>query len=229
MAGYGVRAYLIAQSLNQIEKAYGPANSILDNCHVRVTFATNDERTAKRVSDAIGTTTELRSQKNYTGHRLAPWLSHMMVSRQETQRALITPGEVMQLPADDEIVLVSGAPPVLAKKLRYYDDRNFTSRVLPAAPIRPGNGLGRGTDWDAAAPTEDGEPPTGAGPDGPELRHALEPELALDPADPELASDPEIEPDSDDLADPSPEDRRLDAIRRAVGLDRADPDVLPDF
>ena len=36
---------LIAQSLNQIDKAYGQNHSILDNCHVRVTFATNDERT----------------------------------------------------------------------------------------------------------------------------------------------------------------------------------------
>jgi len=43
MAGYGVRAFLIAQSLNQIENAYGPNNSILDNTHVRVSFATNDE------------------------------------------------------------------------------------------------------------------------------------------------------------------------------------------
>ena len=47
MAGYGLRAFLIAQSLNQIEKAYGANNAILDNCHVRVAFATNDERTAK--------------------------------------------------------------------------------------------------------------------------------------------------------------------------------------
>ena len=50
MAGYGLRAFLIAQSLNQIDKAYGDNNSILDNCHVRVTFSTNDERTAKRIS-----------------------------------------------------------------------------------------------------------------------------------------------------------------------------------
>ena len=35
MAGYGIRAYLIAQSLNQIAKAYGENNAILDNCHVR--------------------------------------------------------------------------------------------------------------------------------------------------------------------------------------------------
>jgi type IV secretion system protein VirD4 len=45
MAGYGIRSFLIAQSLNQIDKAYGQNHSILDNCHVRVTFATNDERT----------------------------------------------------------------------------------------------------------------------------------------------------------------------------------------
>jgi len=65
MAGYGLKSFLIAQSLNQIEKAYGPNNAILDNCHVRVSFATNDERTAKRVSDALGTATELRAMKNY--------------------------------------------------------------------------------------------------------------------------------------------------------------------
>ena len=71
MAGYGIRSFLIAQSLNQIDKAYGPNNSILDNCHV-VAYATNDERTAKRISEMLGTATELRAQRNYAGHRLAP-------------------------------------------------------------------------------------------------------------------------------------------------------------
>jgi type IV secretion system protein VirD4 len=137
MAGYGVRAFLIAQSLNQVEKAYGQNNSILDNCHVRVAFATNDERTAKRISDMIGTTTEQRSQKNYTGHRLAPWLSHVMVSQQETQRQLMTPGEVMQMPADEALIFLASHPPIKAKKLRYFEDRNFTERAgaleVPAA------------------------------------------------------------------------------------------------
>lgn len=130
LAGYGVRAFLIAQSLNQIEKAYGEHNSILDNCHVRVAFATNDERTAKRISDALGTATEQRSMRNYAGHRLAPWLAHVMVSRQETARALLTPGEVMQLPPSDELVLVAGHPPVRAKKLRYFEDASFAARRL---------------------------------------------------------------------------------------------------
>lgn len=141
MAGYGLRAFLISQSLNQIEKAYGPNNSILDNCHVRVAFATNDERTAKRLSDAIGSTTEMRAMRNYAGHRLAPWLSHVMVSRQETARQLITPGEIMQLPADEELILLSGFSPIKAKKLRYYTDKNFTSRVQspPSLPLGGGD------------------------------------------------------------------------------------------
>jgi len=134
MAGYGIRAFLIAQSLNQIEKAYGQNNAILDNCHVRVSFATNDERTAKRVSDALGTATEIRDAKNYAGHRLSPWLGHLMVSRQETARPLLTPGEVMQLPPADALVLVSGVHPIRAKKARYYEDARLQPRVLP--PIR---------------------------------------------------------------------------------------------
>jgi len=130
MAGYGLKSFLIAQSLNQIEKAYGPNNAILDNCHVRVAFATNDERTARRVSDALGTATELRAMRNYAGHRLSPWLGHLMVSRQETARPLLTNGEVMQLPPTDELVLVSGIPPIRAHKARYYEDMRLKSRVL---------------------------------------------------------------------------------------------------
>ncbi|MGQ3049241.1 MAG: conjugal transfer protein TraG [Niveispirillum sp.] len=138
MAGYGIRAYLIAQSLNQISKAYGENNAILDNCHVRIAFSSNDERTAKRISDALGTATEQRAQRNYAGHRLSPWLSHVMVSRQETARPLLTPGEVMQLPPTDQLVLVSGLSPIRARKLRYYEDRNFTERVLPAPILSDG-------------------------------------------------------------------------------------------
>ncbi|UDF05628.1 conjugal transfer protein TraG [Asticcacaulis sp. AND118] len=151
MAGYGIRTYLIAQSLNQISKAYGENNSILDNCHVRIAFSSNDERTARRISDALGTATELRAQKNYAGHRLSPWLAHVMVSRQETARQLLTPGEVMQLPPQDELVLVSGVAPIRAKKLRYFEDRNFITRRLPPPVLSEGVYLdrpeGRPDDW----------------------------------------------------------------------------------
>ncbi len=156
MAGYGLKAFLIAQSLNQIEKAYGANNAILDNCHVRVSFAANDERTAKRVSDALGTATEMRAVKNYAGHRLSPWLGHLMVSRSETARPLLTPGEVMQLPPTDEIVMVAGSPPIRAKKARYYEDRRLAERVLPPPKLPAGAGPSKHECWTSLVP----KPPT---------------------------------------------------------------------
>jgi type IV secretion system protein VirD4 len=35
----------------------------------------------------------------------------------------------MQLPADEEIIMISGQPPIKAKKLRYFEDANFSGRV----------------------------------------------------------------------------------------------------
>jgi len=221
LAGYGVRAFLIAQSLNQIEKAYGEHNSILDNCHVRIAFATNDERTAKRISDALGTATEQRAMRNYAGHRLAPWLAHVMVSRQETARALLTPGEVMQLPPTDELVLVAGHAPVRATKLRYYEDRAFKGRILPAPALSGGryNDLPcarpddwqaqvRGTDLRLAPDPADARDATSGG-----LEQARTPALEAQPATPVESVVPDplglIEDDSDGAA----EKRAIDAAR----------------
>ena len=151
MAGYGVRAFLVAQSLNQIDRAYGVNHAILDNCHVRVAFAPNDERTARRLSEALGTATEIRRHRNVSGSRLSAWLPHLTMSEQETPRPLLTPGEVLQLPSDEALVLVSGAPPIRARKLQYYADRNFLVRCLAAPPLSEGRFAdappARGDDW----------------------------------------------------------------------------------
>ncbi|NIJ64280.1 type IV secretion system protein VirD4 [Sphingomonas leidyi] len=192
MAGYGLKAFLIAQSLNQIEKAYGLNNSILDNCHVRVSFATNDERTAKRVSDALGTATEMRAMKNYAGHRLSPWLGHLMVSRSETARQLLTPGEVMQLPPADEIVMVAGVLPIRAKKARYYQDRAFAERLLPPpALVPPDPKTLPKDDWSTAAPVSAATKrasPTSAKPGK---------AVAADPANGGIRREPELQPHED--------------------------------
>jgi type IV secretion system protein VirD4 len=81
----------------------------------------------------------MRAMKNYAGHRLSPWLGHLMVSRQETARPLLTAGEVMQLPSSEELVLVSGCHPIQAKKARYYEDRRLNSRVLPPPSLTTAN------------------------------------------------------------------------------------------
>ena len=126
MAGYGIRAYLIAQSLNQISKAYGENNAILDNCHVRIAFSSNDERTAKRIS-----------RRARHGDRTA----RAAQLCRPPARALAQPRHG-QPPGDGAAAADAGrghAAPAgrragarlracrrsARKKLRYYEDRNF--------------------------------------------------------------------------------------------------------
>ncbi|GLK85932.1 hypothetical protein GCM10017653_40020 [Ancylobacter defluvii] len=225
MAVYGLKAFLIAQSLNQIEKAYGPNNSILDNCHVRVSFATNDERTAKRVSDALGTATEMKAMKNYAGHRLSPWLGHLMVSRSETARPLLTPGEVMQLPPTDEIVMVAGTPPIRAKKARYYEDARFRDRLLPPPMLSRGSTV-QHDDWTALplARPQDGTGGSTADegrdddPTGSEHRH--QPKLGrVKPGENMQSIENEFEFDTDrddDMEDFAARNRRMTGLMQGV-------------
>jgi type IV secretion system protein VirD4 len=240
-AGYAIRAFLICQSLNQLAKAYGENNSILDNCHIRIAFACNDERTAKRISDALGIATEQRAMKNYAGHRLSPWLGHLMVSRQETARPLLTAGEVMQLPSTDEIVMVAGLPPIRAQKIRYYENRALRARCLPVPvltvvgvyPDRPGS---RPDDW-TGLPVITGAPPR---------THADLQDLAKGEGglrrEPELPEHEEIAPERRadnefDLVDDAEADeeavkarvlarQRLQTFTRAAAIDRGD-EMMP--
>ena len=244
MAGYGIRAYLIAQSLNQIAKAYGENNAILDNCHVRIAFAANDERTAKRISDALGTATELRAQRNYAGHRLAPWLGHVMVSRQETARPLLTPGEVMQLPPDQAIVLVSGLAPVRAKKLRHYEDPNFAGRLRKPPCLANGEYLdrpkARADDWNGQVRSADLRLATlpyrellqtGGEEGGLKQQFTLFDEPAS-LANVRAVEERLLDDDSDVAAERSQMQQAAStssAVRRAHAVTRDDDDLLPSF
>ncbi|BEG76393.1 MULTISPECIES: conjugal transfer protein TraG [Alcaligenaceae] len=233
MAGYGIRSFLIAQSLNQIDKAYGQNHSILDNCHVRVAFATNDERTAKRISETLGTATELRAQRNYAGHRLAPWLGHLMVSRQETARPLLTPGEVMQLAPDESVVMVGSRPPIKARKLRYYADANFQQRVLPppalaagqytdAPPARPDDWRGLAVSTVPVAPATASTDVLGGTDDGgPRRQPELSETVAYAPGLAAPATDLAL---LDDGGLPPPLPRQLDpAMQRSARLASLNP------
>jgi type IV secretion system protein VirD4 len=76
--------------------------------------------------------------RNYAGHRLAPWLAHVMVSRQETARPLLTTGEAMQLPTNQSLILIAGQPPIRAGKLRFYDEPAFRSRLIAPPQLDDG-------------------------------------------------------------------------------------------
>jgi type IV secretion system protein VirD4 len=130
MAGYGIKAHLIVQSFNDIVEAYGPSNTIIDNCHVLTAFASADTSTCQRVSQMSGTVTEYR--ESYSQPRQRWGLGARTVSLSEQVRPLLSPGEVRELSADEQLVFVTGFKPMRTQKLRYYADPRLVARLLPA-------------------------------------------------------------------------------------------------
>jgi type IV secretion system protein VirD4 len=231
MAGYGIRSFLITQSLNQLERAYGPNHAILDNCHIRIAFSTNDERTAKRVSDALGTATEMRAMKNYAGHRMSPWLGHIMVSRQETSRPLLTPGEVMQLSPSEAVVMVSGVHPIRARKVKYYDDPQFQRRVLPPRRTDHPVSAAQSDDWSLRPPIARAiKSPAAPGHGAPDGEGGLRREPELPQHEDIVVRAPRAENEFDAALDDGDSDalqvsaasRSLPGLARAVSLDPDD-------
>lgn len=129
IAGYGMKAMLISQSITQLDKTYGPRNSIMDHTHVRVLFAPNTVETAEVISRMLGHKTESLTKKNYGGNRFSPWLGHVSVSDHEIARPLLTAGEVMELSENEELIFIAGMPPIRALKIRYFADSNFEKRL----------------------------------------------------------------------------------------------------
>jgi type IV secretion system protein VirD4 len=134
----------------------------------------------------------------------------------------------MQLPPDDEIVMVAGVHPIRAKKARYFRDRRFAERIL-AAP-KPAIDAARPDDWTgraAADPTavarivraqEDAA--NGGLRREPELpQHvAIAPETTPPPAQ-EFAI---VDDEPDDAARQAAVRRRMHGLARQASLDPGD-------
>ena len=102
MAGYGLKAHLVVQSFNDILEAYGPTNTIIDNCHLLTAFASADTTTCQRISQMSGSVTEYRPSYSEPCPRWGfGWRS---VSYTEQVRPLLQPGDVRELSNDDQLV-----------------------------------------------------------------------------------------------------------------------------
>ena len=151
LAGYGIKCMLICQSYNNIYELYGEKNSIFDNCHIRATMAPNDNKTANEISMSLGQKTVKRFQTNFTGRRLALWLSNISVASQESPRNLLNADEVQKLPEDQIIIMIAKTYPVLASKVFYFRDEPYISRCLKEVvlfeDVYPDKPAARENEW----------------------------------------------------------------------------------
>jgi type IV secretion system protein VirD4 len=134
--GYRVRLFLIIQDTEQLKGIYEESgmNSFLSNATFRITFAANNMETANLISQLLGNKTAQQVSYNKPKYLdLNPGARSLHVS--ETQRALLLPQEVIQMPRDEQIILIESQPPIKSKKIFYFKEKFFTSRLLKKIEI----------------------------------------------------------------------------------------------
>lgn len=145
IAGYGMKAYLIMQDVQQLYKAYTNFESIISNCHVRVAYAPNNVQTAEWMSKMTGQATVIKEQITTSGKRFGAVLEQVSRSYQEVQRPLMTTDEIMRLPGPDKkgerilspgelLVFVAGQPVIRGQQILYFKDPTFAARSRMPPP-----------------------------------------------------------------------------------------------
>jgi type IV secretion system protein VirD4 len=149
IAGYGIKAYLICQDINQLKSektGYGHDEAITSNCHIQNAFPPARIETAEHLSKLSGQTTVVKEQITTSGRRTSALLGQVSRTTHETQRPLLTPDECLRMPgpvktcddkisqAGDMIVCVTGYPAIYGKQPLYFKDAVFQARVEIPAP-----------------------------------------------------------------------------------------------
>ncbi|MCB0319277.1 MAG: type IV secretory system conjugative DNA transfer family protein [Bdellovibrionales bacterium] len=145
IAGYGIQAMFVFQSLSQINKIYGRYQSLLENCPVKVVYTPSDPETANYFSRMLGRTTRVKKSKVGHGHKSS------------FGRELMTTDEVLYLGAKKALIFTEAQRPVLADKLPYHEVPPLRARTeLP--PINSDR-LSKVTHWSVPKKLEV-KPPT---------------------------------------------------------------------
>ncbi len=134
MAGYGLQLWPILQDMHQLWGAYGKsAGTFVSNAGLVQIFNVADVETASWVSKSIGATTMSCQTTGTSTSRGGMQLFETKSASTSThlsRRELMTPDEIMRLDSSLEILLRQGEAPVIAAKIRYFDDpafRNLTN------------------------------------------------------------------------------------------------------
>jgi type IV secretion system protein VirD4 len=137
LAGYNLRLLTVVQAMSQLDAVYGDkeARTFATNHGLQILYAPREQRDADEYSAMLGHFTERATSRgrsrSFSGH------GHSTVSRNESEqrRALLLPQEFKELGSERLVVIFENCKPILGEKIRYYRDKAFTSRLLPAPAV----------------------------------------------------------------------------------------------
>lgn len=138
----GVRLLLAYQSDSQIRAAFKDKPTLLhDNCSTQLYLgAASSYESAERLSKSIGDWTQVvesyGENQSYSSQSASQQGGQMSrgssLNYSETGRALLRPEELLTLDNDYMLVLQRGLSPILANRIKWYEDPEFN----PVAPSR---------------------------------------------------------------------------------------------
>src|ERR1700733_7738790 len=136
LPGYNVRVALVIHTPAQLRDIYGAnaAETMLKSLAARIVFAAKDHADAKEISDELGTQTVRVKSVSHPQPSLVAGRGQRSrsVNISEQRRPLLLPQEVQGLGVEEAIIFYEGLRPIRAKKIRYFADRRFRARLLPA-------------------------------------------------------------------------------------------------
>jgi len=141
LPGYNVRVVLVIHTPAQLREVYGVngAETMLKSLAARIVFAPKDFPDAREISDELGVTT-VRARA--VSKPLFDWgdakgRRSRSVSESEQRRPLLLPQEVKALGPRQALIFYEGLWPIRCRKLRYFEDRRFRTRLLPPPMVAP--------------------------------------------------------------------------------------------
>jgi type IV secretion system protein VirD4 len=137
----GVRMLLAYQSDSQVQAAFKDKPTLLyDNCTTQIYLGASSIETAERISKSLGEWTQtLEGYAENTGRSHSaggPGNQSTTINRGSNfnwsvnARALLKPDEVLRLSGDLLIAFVRGMPPILARRIKWYNDAAFAASVV---------------------------------------------------------------------------------------------------
>jgi type IV secretory pathway TraG/TraD family ATPase VirD4 len=130
--GQKIAYLLIGQDLAQIEATYGAqgVETLLSTTSAKIILPLNNDKTAKRMSDMMGT---IRKKEYSISCDSMRWFGHQRTT-QEKDVPLMTPDQLLSLTKGTHIVLFQGYAntPIVARTPFYFQYRRFRKCCKPA-------------------------------------------------------------------------------------------------
>ncbi|WP_299342409.1 type IV secretory system conjugative DNA transfer family protein [uncultured Pseudoxanthomonas sp.] len=134
MAGYNLRLLPIIQSMSQLDAVYGKevSRTIITNHALQIIYAPREQQDANDYSEMLGYTTVHRRNRSQSHGQQGS----VSFTESLERRALMLPQELKAMGPEKEVFLYEGIPyPVMCEKIRYYQDKYFTRRLLPKVDV----------------------------------------------------------------------------------------------